>query len=221
MALCSVHAAKADNGYYPDEYFRTLKQEGLGRAEAVRGEFDYLRHEILAVVGSGMYIRTDTILEINGERCIYFNRDEHGYLLLNFKMPAVAGEPRAWMEDNVWIVPPAAKNVECPPRGRFLAVKFENGDSFRVEFSDVQSIAALGRRYPDADCDFLEGILDFPVTVAEFWERSQSGAIEFGRTAVRLPGPIMIHRFVTVDCAVGISVELPKSQLFGGRPGRQ
>ena len=68
VALCSVHAAKADNGYYPDEYLRTLKQEGLGRAEAVRGEFDYLRHEILAVVGSSMYIRTDTILEINGER---------------------------------------------------------------------------------------------------------------------------------------------------------
>lgn len=194
VALCRNHADKADNGYYPDEYFQALKIEGAGRAQEVSGEFDYLRRNVLALIGSNMYYDVDTVLEVGGQRQIYFSRDEYGYLRLNFTLPGAAGMPRAWLEDGVWLIPPGAEYIECPPRGRFLSVRFPNGDSFRVEYSDVASKEFFLKKYPVAKyppAAHMVDVVEYPLTVAEFWEVAQGGDIEMGRSQTRIHGCVI------------------------------
>jgi hypothetical protein len=217
IALCLNHAGKADNGSYPNDYLSSLKREGVGLAQTVEGEFDYLRRDVIAVLGSGIYYETRTLLEINGERCIYFNRDKNGYLLLNLKLPTAAGEPRALMVDNVWVVPPGAGKIVCPPRGRSLRVEFDNGDFFRIEFTDVESPVALKEKYPWTNVDALADEVTFPIAVVEFWERSSNSAIEIGRHATTLPGRNLIANIVSIRNGVGISVRVPASDLFGSK----
>lgn len=203
IALCSNHAAKADQNYYPDDFMRQLKREGAGRAEAVRGEFDYLRRDLLVIVGSNAYYKVDTVLQVGDKRAIYFNRDDNGYLLLNFQLPGVKGKPQAWMEDNVWIVPPGAQNVDCPPRGRYLEVFFHNGDRFRIEYSEVMDAEQYKRKFSKHDA--IVDQLAFPLTVAEFWERSAGAGIELGRDATRI-GTNVIRDSTIVGSRVGIMI---------------
>ena len=55
IALCLDHAAKADGGAFTDDQLRTLKKNGRQRAEEVRGQFDWMRRDLLAVVGGCFY----------------------------------------------------------------------------------------------------------------------------------------------------------------------
>lgn len=206
IALCSNHAAKADQGYYPNEYLQQLKQEGVGRAEAVRGEFDYLRRDLLVIVGSNAYYKVPTILQIGAQRAIFFNRDKNGYLLLNFQIPGRQGVPRVLMEDNVWMIPPGAENVECPPRGRFLAVQFANGDQFRIEYTEVADADEYSQKFPTHRG--LSTELTFPLTIAELWERSAGARLEFGRGATRL-GSNVVSQGTFVGGLVGIMIDSP------------
>ncbi|WP_128277282.1 hypothetical protein [Janibacter hoylei] len=177
IALCSNHAAKADGGYYPNEYLSKLKEVGPASLPVV-GEFDYLTRDLVAVVGSVAFYQVDTIVEIDGEPCVYFNRDQDGFLLLNFKMPSMHGEPRAWMEDNVWTVDPGAAHIECPPRGRYLRVDFENGDGFYISFREARTAEAFREMLPGREA--IAEKVNFPVVVALIYERSRNGLIEFG-----------------------------------------
>jgi hypothetical protein len=206
IALCSNHAAKADQHYYPDDYLQRLKREGLGRARSVEGEFDYLRRDLLVIVGSNAYYNVETILQIGVNRAIFFNRDPDGYLLLNFQLPAADGNPRAWMEDNVWIVPPGAANIECPPRGRYLAVQFENGDRFRIQYTEVANIEEYAAKFPKHDS--LAELMIFPLSVAEFWETSVGAGIELGRGATRI-GSNVIRDNTIAHSRVGIMMDAP------------
>lgn len=205
IALCSNHAAKADGGYYPDDYFQGLKERRVGSHTPVTGEFDYLRHDLAAIVGSNLYYEVDTLVMIDGERCVYFNRDEDDYLLLNFKMPSHSGVPRAWMEDNVWVVDPGARHIECPPRGRFLKVEFDNGDFFRIEFREVSDADEFCRRFPKQS--HTAEVLTFPLTIAHLAERARDGLVEFGTDATRLPGNNVVRNSAMIRGGVGISIE--------------
>jgi len=216
VALCSNHAAKADNGYYPDDHFRRLKAEGAGRAATVSGEFDYLRRNVLAMLGSNMFYNVDTIVEVGGERQVFFERDANGYLLLNFKLPGADGAPRAWMENNVWVVEPGADYIECPPRGRYLSVDFPNGDHFRVEYSDVESKEEFLKKYPIAKyppTEHMADVVDYPLTIAEFWEKAQGTTIQFGKNGTQFAGNLISNSAMT-NARVGISMESePTTQL--------
>lgn len=204
IALCSNHAAKADGDYYPDDYLRSLKTQPTP-STSVRGEFDHMRRDLAIFVGSNLYYDVETMVEIDGERCVYFDRDEAGYLLLNFRMPTAGGESRAWMEDNVWLVDPGARNIDCPPRGRFLRVEFDNGDFFRIEFRDIESEEHFAKSYP-AHAGSVD-MFSFPMSIAHISERVDGGAIEFGTEGTRLPGNNMISNSTIVGCSVGISLE--------------
>lgn len=203
IALCSNHAAKADQGYYPDDYFRRLKADGSGRAKSVQGQFDYLRRDLMVVVGSNAFYNVDTMLQIDGRRAVFFKRDADGYLLLNFQVPGVDGHPRAWMEDNVWLVPPGAENIDCPPRGRYLDVRFDNGDRFRIEFTEFPDPQSFLGTYP-----YFHSLLDqveFPLAVAEFWEKAEGAGVELGR-GVTNAGGLGLSQSIIRNVQLGISV---------------
>lgn len=205
IALCSNHAAKADGGYYPEDHLLRLKREGRNRADAISGKFDYLRNDILTIIGGNAFLRTPTPLKVGDRRCTYFNRDADGYLLLNIKIPQADGGLRTVLADNVWTVPATAAAIACPPQGRFLEVKFDNDDMFRVEFRDYDDLGSLAKAHPGFLWDFAGPHISFPITVASFWERAAGSRIEFTPGETRIGSNVMSGG-LTVDCAVGLHV---------------
>ena len=145
IALCILHANQADAGAFTKDQLRELKRLG---ADNVRGRFEWMRSDLLAVVGGDLYYRTRTPLMINGERVIWFDRDEHGRLLLSCAMPTRSEEPRLRMQRNDWVVVGDPTDVVCPPSGRLLRAKYANGDSISIEFRNLESAKEAVRRYP-------------------------------------------------------------------------
>jgi hypothetical protein len=151
IALCQEHARKADGGAFTDDQLRELKREGRSRAQQVKGKFDWMRRDLLAVVGGNFYVETMTLVQFGSRPVVWFKRDEEGYLLLNFTMPTLAGQARARIEDNVWTVTPQVAEVICPPTGRKVEIDYGGGDYFRIEFFNVGKPESLDERYPHAN----------------------------------------------------------------------
>jgi hypothetical protein len=215
IALCQEHASKADAGAFTVEQLRRYKREGGARAAAIAGRFDWMRRDLLAVVGGNFYLETPVIFQIGERRCIWFTRDENNYLLLNFWMPTTSGEPRAVIQDNFWLVPPRIEDLECPPNGRRLRIRYGNGDELRVEFFEVHSPGDLTRRYPNSE---WPDHLTYPLTVVELWERAPGTPIEFGPTTTRVPGWTIANSFMEKISGAAIHLDLPAG--VGGRAFR-
>src|SRR5436190_194003 len=79
IALCAEHHRKADAGAFTGQQLRHMKRSD---DKAVAGRFDWLRNNLLAVVGGSLYYDTPVILQFRGERAIWFERDESGHMLL-------------------------------------------------------------------------------------------------------------------------------------------
>jgi hypothetical protein len=112
-------------------------------------------------------------------------------------MPSISAEPRARIEDNGWIVPPDAADVECPPRGRTLEVRYSNDDKLKVKFFIVDSQNALVDRYPDANVQRWAPKLAYPSTGVEISEKVSGTSIEFGPRMTRIAGLQMTNTFMT------------------------
>lgn len=208
IALCREHADKADNGSYSNEQLRRFKMEGKGRGQHVSGRFDWMRQDLLAVVGGNAYLQTPVIVRVADRNVIWFGRNEHNELLLNFDMPTLSGEPRAKVRDNTWMVAPhGATRFECPPSGRRLRVQYSNGDLFHVEFSSVSGLKPLRTRLPSImaphDQDF-----DYPLTVVEISQTAAGSYLQLSpdRTLI---GTNSIQGSLFSNCGVGIQIDEP------------
>jgi hypothetical protein len=135
------------------------------------------------------------IFQIGDVRCIWLDRDDEGYLQLNFRMPTNTGRPGAEIEQNFWKVVPAVDEVISPPNGRLVEVSYHNGDKFRAEFFDIESPDALDSRYPQADTRRWSGRLEFPITAIELWETAAGTSIEFGPNFSRVGGAHITNFF--------------------------
>lgn len=196
IALCLDHASRADAGAFTDDQLRTLKREGRRRAEEIKGRFDWMRYELLAAVGGNFFYQCPVIFQINDRQCIWFERDEEGYLQLNFRMPSISAEPRARIRNNDWIVPPDAADVVCPPRGRMLEIRYANDDRLKIEFFPIESAQALADRYPDANVQTWAPRIAFPSTGVEISEKVSGTIIEFGPRWTRIVGSIIANTFM-------------------------
>lgn len=205
IALCRVHADKADNGSYTADQLRKLKRDGRGRGREISGRFDWMRQELLAVIGGNAYLRTPTVLQIGGQKAIWFNRNADNELLLNFVMPTLALVPRASIRDNGWVVQPyGVSELICPPSGRRLRVKYANGDLFDVEFKTITSRAELAKTYA-----YIPGLnsanFEFPLTVANLSEVASGSNLQFSPTGTMLGTNSISGSFMS-DCGVGIVI---------------
>jgi len=119
IALCGEHHDKADAGAFTREQLGRMKQDGRAHAAEVRGRFEWMRRELLGVVGGSFYHETPILVQFRDEPMIWFNRDESGYLLLNVRMLTASKEPRLRVEDNYWITRgnPETSNVRHPASG--------------------------------------------------------------------------------------------------------
>jgi hypothetical protein len=214
IALCLDHARRADGGAFTNDQLRTLKAEGASRAAAIQGHFDWMRRELLAVIGGSFYYRTPVILQLGNRPAVWFNRDDEGYLLLNFWMPTASGEERARILDNWWVVPPDVDDLECPPTGRRIHVHYPNGDDLRVEFFDIPSADDLRRRYPEAEVLERVDTVTFPITGVELWETATGMPIELGPKVTRIGGIQIVGGWME---AGRVAIQLGLEPGVGGR----
>jgi hypothetical protein len=163
-----------------------------------------MRRDLLAVVGGCLFLRVPIIVAWRDNPVIWFNRDDEGYALLNFRMLSGSHEPRVSIQDNFWMPRGDPDEVESPPNGRRLRVSYKNGDSLSVEFFDLASAEDLFTRYPTAH----EGArfdVQFPVTAVEVSFSVGGTNISFTPSQTTVPGFTLAGGFIT-NCAGGINL---------------
>jgi hypothetical protein len=203
IALCGQHHDQADAGAFTIEQLRTMKTAGAMNGSAVNGRFNWMRNNLLAVVGGNFYYEQPVIFEFQGQPAIWFNRDEHGNFLLNVRMLTVSGEPRLRIEDNFWLSKGRPTDLDCPPSGRILHAKYANDDTLRVEFLEVCSLDELQAIYHDVRAGGWP--LQFPTTVVEIHEKVGQTAVEFGPRWTKVGGLLMRNSFFSGN-RVGFSL---------------
>jgi hypothetical protein len=204
IALCGTHHAIADAGAYTKEQLREFKKFGAEKAQEISGRFEWMRRSLLAVVGGNFYYETPVIFEFRGEPSIWFERDEDGYFLLNVRMLSTSIEPRVCIENNFWISRGSPDDLESPPSGKSLRIKYSNGDELAIRFLEIESVQALQARYPFANPVGWE--IDFPVTTVEVNTKVGGTNIEFGPLHTKLSGVIVSGGFAK-NCKVGIPLD--------------
>jgi hypothetical protein len=149
VALCRDHHPEADAGAFTLEELREFKREGRDRSQALGARFNWMREELLAVVGGNFYLDTHIAVRVQDAPVVWFNRDPSGQLLVNLQMLSTSGKPRLLMLDNFWLTEGSdEREIVCPPSGRLVSVKYPNGDRLKVEFREVASVEDFDRRYP-------------------------------------------------------------------------
>ena len=200
IALCATHHAKANA--WTVEQLRDMKRVASDRPD-VEGRFEWLRDNVLAVVGGNFYYETLNMVVFREEPLIWLQRDEEGRLRLNFRMlTAQAEEPRAEMRNNDWIVLGDPADVESPPNGSRLRVRYPNGDDVGVRFREWADASSLGTTYPDAARN--AEAMEFPLVTAEVTMVVGGTDVRFGPTSTQLGGIQMTGCFAS-HCGAGLA----------------
>lgn len=163
IALCATHHAKAE-AWTVNDVLR-IKQEAPNRPE-IKGRFEWMRRDVLAIVGGNYYYETPRIIEYRGEPVVWFERDDERRLLLSLRMLTASGQPRAYLDRNDWITRGRPINVESPPKGRVLEVQYDNGDELRIEFKEWPSLERLADAH-QRPMEVIGSDLKFPLLTAE------------------------------------------------------
>ena len=175
IALCVQHHAQADAGAFTIEQLRQMKQ-AKDEAEQVKGRFNWMRNELLMVIGGSFLLETYVAVSHKHGPVIWLSRDDDGYLLLNVAEATINGEPRFSMEENFWTVHGNQEDVECPPSGKAVSVKYPNGDAVSVKFLELKSEEALRKQYPEAPDALFE--ISTPITAVEVTYRLKSTGVD-------------------------------------------
>lgn len=201
IALCATHHAKADA--WSVEQVRELKATATQPSE-VTGRFEWMRDDVLAVVGGNYYYETPNMVVFRGDPLIWFRRDEKRRLLLNLNMLSLSGAPRTSLVDNDWFLRGNPIDVESPPNGSFLRVRYENGDEVSVRFRQWADAKALGQvHHPSLR---LGEELRFPLVTAEIAMHVGGTDFNFGPNETRFGGA-MISGCVTSHCGAGLAID--------------
>jgi hypothetical protein len=125
VALCLSHHKQADSGAFTKEQLRQFKTR---RATGVRERFNWLRNSSLIIAGGNIYYQAAVVLQLCDRPVIWFERDREQNLLLNVDMISLSSEPRAYVQNNDWIVEGDPTDLESPPSGKLLKVGYPGGD---------------------------------------------------------------------------------------------
>lgn len=200
IALCREHHAKADAGALTIDQLRALKCTGNTRS-LVRGRFEWMRRELMAVVGTYCSLQAPIVLKYREQPVIWFKRDLEGYLSLNLTMLTTSNEQRLVMRDNYWLLTGSPIDFECPPSGRLIDARYSNGDRLRVEFLELCSVGDFSQRYGEPPPD--EWLSALPITAVELRLNVANTDISFAPNGVNI-GPVSIGRMYVAG--VGVSI---------------
>jgi hypothetical protein len=149
VALCRDHHPEADRGAFTIEQLREFKRLGRDRSQALGARFNWMREELLAIVGGNFYYETPVVFQMNDTPIVWFNRDQSGRLLVNLRMLTTSTEPRMLMLDNFWMTEGSSEHdIIRPPSGSLVSAKYPNGDQLQIEFREIVSLAEFDRRFP-------------------------------------------------------------------------
>jgi hypothetical protein len=125
-----------------------MKRTGRDRSKLLGAKFNWMREDLLAVVGGNFYVNTPIAVRIENVPIVWFNRDDEGRLLVNLQAPTTSGKARMIMEDNFWITEGSdERDIVCPPSGKLVSASYPNGDRLKVEFREIASLEDFERRY--------------------------------------------------------------------------
>jgi hypothetical protein len=155
------------------------------------------------------------MFQYKGQRKIWFDRDDDGYLTVNVHMIAPPGEARIVMEDNDWLVLGEPTDFESPPSGKRIQARYENGDTLKIEFHELASAADAVKRHPQFEASSWHGI-EFPVTSVEVEHLFDDGKIGFAPSHIAAPRGVHIigSRFTGLPVAISWS---DKGVTLGGQ----
>jgi hypothetical protein len=88
IALCAEHHAKA--AAWTVEDLRTMKAVCPDRPD-VRGRLEWMRKDVLTVIGNGFYYETPNMVVFRDTPIIWFERDDQRRLRLNFRLLTTSG----------------------------------------------------------------------------------------------------------------------------------
>lgn len=205
IALCVEHHKKADAGAFTTAQLREMKLN-RANAAAVRGHFDWLRNELLAVVGGNFYHETPRLLTIDGRDVVWLRRDDDGYLLLNVRMLSLQPKERAIIEDNSWMNIGTPVDLRSPPSGKELTVEYDNGDYLQVKFLVLDDAKVAYERYGSTVLLRAPGIR-YPITAVEVNYRIGGTSIELRPDGTTIGGVQMTGNFAS-RCGSGLAVNV-------------
>ncbi|MBD2101667.1 hypothetical protein [Leptolyngbya sp. FACHB-261] len=182
-----------------------MKNAPLDRLAAIQGRFSWMRNDLLAVIGGNFFVRTPTIFTFRSEKRIWLERDEDGYLLLNVHMLSASGLPRARINNNYWIAKGDPSDLECPPSGKLLRIRYDNGDDLRVEFTELASLEAALARYSECP-ERLREHVTFPVTAVEVQMNVGGTDIRFGPKQTNIGSNTFVRSSLFVHCGTVLSL---------------
>lgn len=162
IALCTHHHKKADGGAYTVDQLKALKKD-KANAELVKGNLDWLRKDLLAVVGGNFFYEVQKLIIIDNVDLVSLVRDEDGYLRLSVNMLSLVPNGRIIISDNSWENIGSPVDLRSPPQGKELEVKYENGDYLYLRFIEIDSVEDAIKRYYS---NILKK-LNFPLTAVE------------------------------------------------------
>ncbi|HXR59980.1 MAG TPA: hypothetical protein VN732_01510 [Solirubrobacterales bacterium] len=140
IAICRDHHPEADAGAVADVQLRKMKRLGRDRSKELGARFNWMREDLVAVVGGNFYVRTPVAVRVRDIPVVWFNRDEEGRLLVNLQALTISEQPRMAMIDNFWLTEGSdEREIVCPPSGRLVSAKYPNGDALKIEFREVVS----------------------------------------------------------------------------------
>jgi hypothetical protein len=144
IPLCAIHHGQA-SAFTVDQ----LRQMKSAPAQPTAGRFEWLRNELVGVVGGNLYHETPVLVQFGSHPMVWFNRDSTGNALLNVRMLTTVGneQERIRIEDNDFMVRGYPADFVCPPSGRILRARYDNGDYMRVEFRQANTALAASNRY--------------------------------------------------------------------------
>jgi hypothetical protein len=198
IALCATHHQKADA--WSVEQLRQMKYQSAN-AE-VGGRFEWMREDVLAVVGGNYYYETPKMVVFRDQPLIWFERDAQRRLLMNLTMLSTSGRERTSLVNNDWFLRGDPEDVECPPNGSKLRVRYSNGDQVTVRFREWLTADALGAVHGRALV--LGDQLKFPLVTAEIGLVVGGTEISFSPKESKLGG-VTLTGLVMSRCGGGLS----------------
>jgi hypothetical protein len=216
IALCSRHHPLADGGAYSVEQLREFKTLSASTPKSVvRERFDWLRKRVVVRAGSNVAADCLGVLDVDSEPAIWLSRDPKGHALLNFDFNklTLCDERRPTMLEGFWTADvDGLSDLECPPSGRLLRVKYANGDDYRIEFEECKDSERLIAKFGPMGTS-LEPLLPFLLVDARI---SVGGSeTELGDRFTQVPRHRLSDNFL-LGSAGKAAINIPKPVARSG-----
>lgn len=205
IALCREHHIQADNGAFTKDQLHSFKKNGQNNWRKISGKFNWMRNRLLTVVGGNFYYETPIIFKYKGQPIIWLERDENNYIRLNLTMLTTTKEVRAYIKNNEWFNAGRELDIESPPSAKKIKIAYPNGDKVSVEFFELNDIADVTKRYPNATPNIWP--IEFPITAVEVTNIVANSGIEFNASETKLNMGIVMTNCFSSHCGAGIAIE--------------